>query len=221
AEYDTAETELKQAEAALEEAKALIARKRILAPFDGVLGIRVADLGQYLNAGAAIVPLESLDPIYVDFSIPQHVLADVQKGSKLRLRAGGIEETIEAEVTAIDSQVDAATRNIRVQGTAQNKDHKLRPGMFADVEVLLPPQDGVIAIPSSAISYPPYADSVYIVKDRKGEDGKPQKHVEQHFVKLAPTRSDPVSMLAGVAAGDEVVSSAAFKLRPNAPVVVN
>jgi membrane fusion protein (multidrug efflux system) len=221
AEFDTAQSELRQAEAAVEEAKAVIARKRIVAPFDGVLGIRDADMGQYLNAGAAIVQLESLDPIYVDFSIPQHALVDVRPGSKLRLRAGGAESSIEAVVTAVDARVDAATRNIRVQGTARNPDHTLRPGMFADVEVLLPPKEGVIAIPSSSVSYAPYGDSVYIVKDRQGDDGKSQKYVEQHFVKLGPTRGDQVSVLSGISQGDEVVSSAVFKLRPDAPVVVN
>lgn len=221
AEYDTAESELRQAEAAAEDAKALIARKRIVAPFDGVIGIRQADIGQYLNPGAAIAPLESLDPIYIDFSIPQHVLADVRKGSKLRLRAGGVEQAIEAEVTAVDARVDAATRNIRVQGTARNPDHKLRPGMFADVDVLLPPKEGVIAIPSSGVSFAPYGDSVYLVKEKTADGGKPQKYVEQHFVKLGPTRGDQVSIVSGVVKGDEVVSSAVFKLRPDAPVVVN
>ena len=221
AEYDTAQSELRQAEAAVEESQALIARKRIVAPFDGVLGIRQADLGQYLNAGTAIVPLESMDPIYVNFSIPQQALGDVKKGSKLRLRAGGVDAEIEAEVTAVDARLDAATRNIRVQGTARNPEHTLRPGMFADVEVLQPPKEGVIAIPSSAISFAPYGDSVFLVKEAPGQEGTPQKHVEQHFVKLGPTRGDQVSVLSGVSAGDEVVSSAVFKLRPNAPVVVN
>ena len=115
------------------------------------------------------MPLQSLDPIYVKFSLPQQRLADVRKGSKLRLRAGGVDAEFEAEVTAIDSRVDEATRNIRVQGTVPNPEHKLRPGMFVNVEVLLPPKEGVLAIPSPPSAYAPYGDSVYVGEGGAGQ----------------------------------------------------
>ena len=221
-EFDTAESQYRQSQAALEDARALIGRKQIVAPFDGFLGIRQANVGQYLNAGAPIVPLQSLDPIYVEFALPQQHLEKIAVGKKLRLKATGTAgEEFDAEITAIDSKIDETTRNIMVQGTARNPKHSLRPGMFVNVEVLLPPEAGIIAIPTSAISFAPYSDSVFIVKDKKGPDGKMGKEVEQQVVKLGPTRGDQVQILSGVKAGDEVVSSGVFKLRAGAAVQIN
>ena len=221
-EMDTAQSQLTQAQAAVAEMKALVARKRLTAPFDGLAGIRQVNLGQYLNPGAAIAPLQSLDPIYVEFSVPQQHFAILAVGKKLRLGVSGLAgERFDAEITAIDSMVDPNTRNVLVQGTVKNPDHKLRPGMFADVEVLLPDQEGVLAIPSSAIAYAPYGDSVYVVREKQGPDGKPMKEVEQQFVQLGPKRGDQVSVVKGLKDGDEVVSSGVFKLRPGAAVQVD
>jgi membrane fusion protein (multidrug efflux system) len=217
--WDQAQSEFLQADAAVQESKALIARKQIVAPFDGYLGIRQVNLGQYLNPGASIVPLQSLDPIYVEFTLPQQNLESLAVGKKLRIRASDVAgEEFEGEINALDSRVDDATRNILVQGTTRNPGHKLRPGMFVNVEVLLPKKDGVLAIPSSAINYAPYGDSVYVVKPVP--DGKGQE-VEQQIVRLGPARGDQVSVLSGLQNGDEVVSSGVFKLRPHAPVQVN
>ncbi len=217
--WDSAQSEFRQAEANVDQAKAIIARKHIAAPFDGYLGIRQVDLGQYLNPGASIVPLQSLDPIYVQFNLPQQQLASLAVGKKLRIHAENIgNDEFEAEITAIDSKVDDATRNVMVQGTAQNPDHKLRPGMFVNVDVLLPEQEGVLAIPVSSINYAPYGDSVYVVKP--AAEGKGQE-VEQVVVRLGPKRGDQVSILSGLKDGDEVVTSGVFKLRPHAPVQVN
>jgi membrane fusion protein (multidrug efflux system) len=221
-EYDAAATEFRQAEAAVEEARALVARKTIVAPFDGLLGIRQANLGQYLNVGSMIVALQSLDPIYVEFSLPQQHLGSIAVGKKLRLRAEGIEDAqFEGTITAIDSRVDESTRNIRIQGTVPNADRKLRPGMFVNVEVLLPEQEGVIAVPSSAINYAPYGDSVFIVKEGTTPQGKSAMIGQQQFVKTGPARGDLVSILSGVKEGDEVVTSGVFKLRSGEPVQVN
>ncbi|MHA3774272.1 efflux RND transporter periplasmic adaptor subunit [Verrucomicrobiota bacterium sgz303538] len=219
---DAAQSEFRQAEAAVEEVKAVVGRKRIAAPFDGILGIRQVNVGQYLNPGAPIIPLQSLDPIYVEFALPQQHLETIAPGKKLRLTASGLTgQEFSGEITAIDSRVDEASRNIMVQGTIPNPDHKLRPGMFVGVEVLLPEQEGVLAVPSSAINYAPYGDSVYVVKEEAGPDGKPTKMVQQQIVRLGTTRGDLVTLLSGVKAGDEVVSSGTFKLRPGAPVQVN
>jgi membrane fusion protein (multidrug efflux system) len=218
--WDQAQSEFRQMDASVEEAKAVIARKRIVAPFDGYLGIRQVNLGQYLNPGAAIVPLQSLDPIYVEFNLPQQQLSKIAVGKKLRLRAADIaNDGFDAEINAIDSKIDDATRNVTVQGTAHNPDHKLRPGMFVNVEVLLPEESGVVAIPVSSINYAPYGDSVYIVKP--APDGKGGLEVEQQMVRLGPKRGDQVSVLSGIKDGDQIVTSAVFKLRPHAPVEVH
>lgn len=221
-EMDTAQSQLAQTAADVEQMKALVARKQLTAPFDGLVGIRQVNLGQYLNPGAMIVPLQSLDPIYVDFALPQQHFEAIAVGKKLRVAASGVAgDRFEGEITAIDSRVDEATRNVMVQGTLKNGDQKLKPGMFVDVEVLLPEKAGVLAIPSSSIAYAPYGDSVYLVKDGQTPDGKPAKEVRQKFVKLGPKRGDQVSILSGLTAGDEIVSSGVFRLRPGAPVQVN
>ena len=219
---DTAQSQLTQAQAAVAEMTALVSRKRLTAPFDGIAGIRQVNVGQYLNPGAAIVPLQSLDPIYVEFSMPQQHFDLLVVGKKLRVGVNGLAgERFDAEITAVDSLVDANTRNVMVQGTVKNPDHKLRPGMFADVEVLLPDKEGVLAIPTSSIAYAPYGDSVYVVREKTGADGKTAKEVEQRFVTLGPKRGDQVSVVKGLKDGDEVVSAGVFRLRPGAAVQVD
>ena len=221
-EWDTAQSQLNQMEAGVAEMKTGVSRKRIAAPFDGVAGIRQVNVGQYLDRGAPIVSLQSMDPIYVDFALPQQHLATLSTGKKLRLSAGGLAgEKFDGEITAIDSQVDASTRNIMIQGTVNNAGHKLRPGMFVEVEVLLPETDGVLAIPSSSIAYAPYGDSIYVVKSGEATGGTAGKHVQQQFVKLGTKRGDQVAVLSGLKEGDEIVSSGVFKLRPGAPVQVD
>jgi membrane fusion protein, multidrug efflux system len=219
--YDSADSEFRQDSGLVDAANALIARKTIVAPFDGLLGIRQVDLGQYLDVGVPIVPLQSTDPIYVNFALPQENLEQIAVGKKLRVKANGITSNQFAGViTAINSRFDESTRNIMIQGTVGNAENRLRPGMFVNVEVLLPEQD-VISIPATSISYAPYGDSVFVVRDKPGADGKPGKEVQQQFVKTGPTRGDQVSIISGVKAGEEVVSSGVFKLRSNIPVQVN
>lgn len=220
-EWDSAQSQLSQMEAGVEEMKAVVARKRITAPFEGLVGIRQVNVGQYLQPGSPIAALQSMDPIYVEFALPQQHMAALAVGKKLRLGASGIDgERFEGEITAIDSRVDENTRNVMVQGTVKNAEHKLRPGMFVDVEVLLPETEGVLAIPSSSIAYAPYGDSIYVVKEKVGANGQPGREVQQQFVKLGPKRGDQVSILSGLKAGDEIVSSGVFKLRPGAAVQV-
>jgi membrane fusion protein (multidrug efflux system) len=219
--YDSAESESRQAAAAVDEANALIARKTITASFDGLLGIRQVDLGQYLNVGAPIVQLQSTDPIYVNFALPQENLEQIAVGKKLRVKATGVAgNQFEGEITAIDSRLDESTRSIMIQGTVRNAENRLRPGMFVNVEALLPEKD-VISIPSSSISYAPYGDSVFIVKEKQGPDGKPGAEAQQQFVKTGPSRGDQVSIVSGVKEGDKVVSSGVFKLRSGIAVQVN
>ena len=222
ADYDAAAAEARQAAAAADEIRALIARKTITAPFDGIAGIRQINVGQYLNAGVSIVPLESSDPIYVEFSIPQQSLGEIALQKKIHLTATGLtNKTFDGEITAIDSRVDESNRNIQIEATVRNPEGRLRSGMFVNVEVLLPETSGVLAVPASSVSYTPYGDSVYLVKEGKSKDGKPERQAVQQFVKLGPTRGDQVSVLKGIHEGDEVITSGAFKLRPNIPVQVN
>lgn len=219
--YDSADSEFRQASGVVDAANALIARKTIVAPFDGLLGIRQVDLGQYLDVGSPIVPLQSTDPIYVNFSLPQENLEQIAVGKKLRIKANGIvSNQFEGEITAVDSRFDESTRNITIQGTVANAENRLRPGMFVNVEVLQPERE-VVSIPATSISYAPYGDSVFVVKDVPGPDGKPVKEALQQFVKTGPTRGDQVSIISGAKTGDEVVSSGVFKLRSGIPVQVN
>ncbi|HEV8610773.1 MAG TPA: efflux RND transporter periplasmic adaptor subunit, partial [Thermoanaerobaculia bacterium] len=222
AEYDKAAAEHKQAVAQTGETQASIGRKTIRAPFSGFLGIRQVNLGQYLKPGDPIVPLQSLDPIYVNFDVPQQQVGDLRVGAEVRVKAQGIEDSeARGTITAVNSVVDEGTRNIQAQATLANPEEKLRPGMFVETQVVLGASTPVVALPTSAISYAPYGNSVFIVGDMKGKDGKPYRGVRQQFVKLGASRGDQVAVVSGVKTGEEVVTSGVFKLRSGAAVVVN
>lgn len=222
AEFDRMTAEAKQAEARVGEMRAAIERKTIRAPFAGVLGIRQVDLGQYLVGGAPVVPLQSMDPVYAEFSLPQQDVAALRVGAEVRVSADSIAQARSiGRITAINSVVDEATRNVRVQATLKNPHGRLRPGMFVDVEVALGTSTSVVALPASAISYAPYGNSVFIVGEVKGPDGKPYRGVRQQFVKLGRARGDQVAILSGVQPGEEVATSGVFKLRNGAAIFVN
>ena len=221
-EYDTSVAEQKQAEGVAGEIRATIDRKTISAPFSGVLGIRQVNLGQYLKSGDPIVQLQSHDPIYVNFDVPQQELVRVRVGGAVSVSAEGpppIELT--GRITAIDSVVDESTRNVRVQATFENRQGRIRPGMFVTARALLEARDPVIALPASAISYAPFGDSVFVVEDVKGPNGQSYRGVRQQFIKIGSARGDQVAVLSGIAAGAEVVTSGVFKLRNGAAVAVN
>jgi membrane fusion protein (multidrug efflux system) len=222
AEFDSATAEHRQAEARVGEIRAAIARKTIRAPFSGILGIRHVNLGQYMSPGDAMVTLQSLNPIYVNFGVPQQAAGQMRVGRSVRITTddlAGVE--FAGRVTAIDSIVDEATRNIQVQATLANADGKLRPGMFVQTEVILGASSTIISLPASAISYAPYGDSVFVVTDLKDPNGRAYRGVRQQFVKLGGARGDQIAVVSGVNAGDEVVTSGVFKLRNGAAVVVN
>jgi membrane fusion protein (multidrug efflux system) len=222
ADYDRSAAESKQATARVGEIRATIERKTIRAPFSGVLGIRQVNLGQYLTDGAAVVPLQSLDPVYVDFSVPQEDVGKLRPGAEVRVsseRLAGVEAV--GRITAINSVIDEGTRNVEVQATLKNSDRQLRAGMFVEVQVELGESRPVVTLPASAISYAPYGNAVFIVDDIAGPNGQSYKGVRQQFVKLGAARGDQVAVLSGVDAGHEVVTSGVFKLRNGAAVVVN
>jgi membrane fusion protein (multidrug efflux system) len=222
AEFDTAAADQRQTEAKANEIRATIDRKTIRAPFSGILGIRKVNVGQYLSAGDAMVTLESLNPIYVNFGIPQQSAGQARPGRAVRAttddRPG---DPFNGRVTAIDSVVDEATRNVQVQATFANDGGRLRPGMFVQAELTVGAPQSVISLPASAISYAAYGDSVFVVTELKGAEGQSYKGVRQQFVKVGPTRGDQVAILSGVKAGEEVVTSGLFKLRNGAAVQVN
>lgn len=221
-EYDQATAQQKQTQANVEETRAVIERKTIRAPFSGILGIRKVNLGQYLAAGTPIVQLQSLNPIYVDFGVPQQTASQVRVGGNLRLTSEDVAGRVfSGQVTAIDSVVDEATRNVQVQATLPNPDGKLKPGMFVQVELGFGKSREAITLPASAISYAPYGDSVFIITDLKDPKGQTYRGVRQQFVKVDGSRGDQVAVVSGVNPGDEVVSSGVFKLRNGAAVQVN
>src|SRR2546425_1831285 len=222
AEFDTATAEHRQMEARVGEIRAAIERKTIRAPFSGILGIRQVNVGQYLSAGDPVVNLQSLNPIYVQFGVPQQETGQVRVGRTVRITTDGMPGVeFSGRVTALDSIVDQATRNVQVQATLANPDGKLRPGMFVQPEVILGASQTVVSLPASAISYAPFGDSVFVVADLKDANGKTYKGVRQQFVKLGRSRGDQVAVVSGVNAGDEIVTSGVFKLRNGAAVVIN
>lgn len=222
AEFDRATADQRQAEARAGEIRAAIARKTIRAPFAGILGIRHVNLGQYLSAGDALVTLEALDPIYVNFGVPQQAAGQMRAGRAVRVAIDGPSaDAFSGRITAIDSVVDANTRNVQVQATVPNHDGRLRPGMFVQTDVAVGASQSVVALPASSINYAPYGDSVFVVADITGEDGRVYKGVRQQFVTLAGTRGDQVAVVSGVKAGEQVVTSGVFKLRNGAAVQIN
>lgn len=222
AEFDAAAAAHTQAEARLREIEATIARKIIRAPFSGVLGLRQVNLGQYLNGGDPIVSLQSLNPIYVSFTVPQQDAAHVQPGRQVRVTVDELAgAAFTGRVSATDAVVDPATRHIRIQARFANRGGKLRPGMFVETEVVLGAGRRVVALPASAINHAPYGDSVFVVGDMTDEQGRTYRGVRQQVVTLGPSRGDLVAVQSGVRPGDEVVTSGVFKLRNGAPVQIN
>ena len=222
AELDRAQAAYTSADARVGEIGATIERKTIRAPFSGILGIRLANLGQYLNSGDPLVALQSIDPIYVNFSVPQQELEHLQMGIEVSVRSDGA-PPIEARgrLNAVDSVVDEATRNVRVQATIPNPERKLHPGMFVEARIEIGSSGSAIVIPASSVLYAPYGDSVFVVEELKAPTGSTYLGVRQQFVKLGPARGDQVTVLSGLKPGEQVVTSGAFKLRNGAAVKVN
>jgi len=223
AEFDKADADHKQARAQMDNIRAVIAKKTVRAPFTGLLGIRLVNLGQMLSSGDQIVSLQALDPIYANFSLPQQQLARIRPDLKVRVASDALPgERIEGTVTAINPQVETATRNIMAQATIPNGNQHLRPGMFVNVTVLLPEQDKVLVIPSTAVLNAPYSDSVFIVEHAAGDkQGSSDKVARQQFVKLGERRGDFVAVIAGLKEGETVVSTGVFKLRNGQAVTVD
>ena len=223
ADLDTAEAQSKQADAQADNIRAAIAKKIIKAPFSGRLGIRLVNLGQTLTAGDSIVSLQQLDPIYADFMLPQQYLPQISVGQTVRLKTDALPgQVMEGKVTAINPEVDVATRNFRVQATLSNTGERLHPGMFSSVEVVLPTHEKVITIPATSIHHASSQDEVFVVESVPNkETGKPDLVVRQQPVRLGERRGDFVVVTSGLKAGETVVSSGAFKLHNGSKVLIN
>jgi len=223
AELDAAESKFRRLTAIVDQMRSNIRKKTLVAPFDGQLGIRQVNVGQMINAGQQIVPLTSLDPVYVDFALPQQHLSQLTQGLEVRVwsdAAPGRE--FKGKLTAINSMVDPVTRNVSVQATLENPDHALRPGMFAKTEVELPEKRPALVIPGSAVSYAPFGDSVFVIEKKKDEKtGKESEVIRQQFVRVGEARGDFVSITNGLKAGETVVGTGVFKLRNGMAVAIN
>jgi len=221
-ELDSSQAEFDQATAHVLEMKSVVDKKTIRAPFSGVLGIRAVNLGQYLQSGAAIAPLQALDPIYVNFFLPQQELGKIAAGQNVHIKADGLPDVkFEGKVNAVDAVVDEATRNVQVQATLANPQGLLRPGMFVNAEV---PQDTVsrhVVLPATAIQYAPYGDTVFIIENMTDPKGVAYKGVRQQIVKVGESRGDRIAIVSGVKPGEEVCTSGVFKLRQGSAVDVN
>ncbi len=215
-EFDSSDATAKGAAAEVANIKAQLAKKTIRAPFAGRVGIRMVNLGQTLAPGAQVIPLQALNPIFIDFNLPQQRIAALAVGQTLRVKLEGLAEPFEGKVTAINPQVDAVTRNVRVQGTLANPDEKLRPGMFAEVTLVQPTVRKVVVVPATAIVYAPFGDSVYVVEEK---DGKTT--ARQQFIRLGGARGDFIAVADGIGVGTRVVSAGAFKLMNNAPISID
>jgi membrane fusion protein (multidrug efflux system) len=223
ADLDASEARAKQANAAVAALEATIAKKTLRAPFDGRISIRQVELGQVVAPGTPVASLQSVSPIYAEFWLPQQALADVRAGQKARVRTDAFPGAAwEGEITTVNTEVDVATRNVRVRATVPNPDGKLRPGMFANVEVLSSEKKPVLMIPATAVMFAPYGDSVFAIEEKKDEKtGKTGLVARQKFVRLGDRRGDFVAVTSGLDAGERVVASGAFKLRNGMNVAVN
>ena len=220
---DTDSANLKNAKAQVVQQQAILDKKILRAPFDGQLGVRVVDLGQYLSAGSVIVTLQALDPIFVDFFVPQQSVDQVRLGQTVTVKVDAFRDKIfTGEISALNPKVDTGSRNLQVRAVLQNPDHKLLPGMYATVDIAVGAPLNYITLPQTAISYNPYGDTVYVV-DNKGTDanGKPQLIARQTFVTAGATRGDQVAVLKGVGEGDMVVTAGQIKLHNGSAILIN
>ncbi|HUD88107.1 MAG TPA: efflux RND transporter periplasmic adaptor subunit [Xanthobacteraceae bacterium] len=220
---DTDAANLKNAKAQVAQQQAILDKKFLRAPFAGHLGIRAVDLGQYLGAGTTIVTLQALDPIFLDFFVPQQSMDQVRLGQTVEVKVDAFkDQSFAGEISAINPKVDASTRNVQVRATLKNADHRLIPGMYATVDIATGAPANYITLPQTAITYNPYGDSVYVI-DSKGNDagGKPQLIARQTFVTLGATRGDQVAILKGVNEGDTIVTAGQLKLHNGSTVLID
>ncbi len=222
ADLEAAQARAVQAEATVTHLRTLIAKKVIRAPFDGRIGIRQVELGQVVSPGSPIASLQSMDPVHVEFLLPQQALADVKEGQKVRVQVDVFpKDTWEGALTTINPEVELSSRNVRMRATVSNTDGRLLPGMFASIDVLSEDARQVVAIPTTAVLFAPYGDSVFVLEEGKDAAGKPNLVAQQRFTRLGERRGDFIAVTSGLKPGETVVSNGVFKLRNGAAVAVN
>jgi membrane fusion protein, multidrug efflux system len=222
-ELDAAEALFGQKQGTVDNINAVMRKKQVLAPFDGQLGIRQVNVGQMINAGQQVVALTALDPVYVDFALPQQELARLSEGLEVTVRTDAVPgKEFKGKLTAIDSMIDSVTRNVSIQATLDNPDHTLRPGMFIKAWIALPNKSKTLVIPGSAVSYAPYGDSVFVIEKKTDpKTGKDSETLRQQVVRVGQARGDFVAILQGLKEGETIVSTGVFKLRNGMAVFVN
>jgi multidrug efflux system membrane fusion protein len=218
---DTNQSALDQARAGMARTRAIIDQKLVRAPFDGQLGIRQVQLGQYVSPGTTMVTLTDLDPLFVNFTLPEQTRAEVEVGRKVEVKVDAFpDRAFEAELTTVEPQIDPSTRTITLQATLPNPEKLLLPGMFAHARLILPPDPEVVTVPETAVTQTLYGDSVYVVREEKGADGKPFQKAVQTFVETGSVADGRVVIKRGVSAGDVVVASGQLKLHDGSAVRV-
>jgi multidrug efflux system membrane fusion protein len=211
-----------QALAGIAKTEAIISQKLVKAPFNGELGMRQAEVGQYLTAGTKVVSLTDLDELYANFTVPEKDSAQLKVDQVVRIKVDAYPgRTFEGKITTIEPQVAADTRNIRVQATIQNPDHVLKPGMFATTTVVLPDKPAVVTVPETAVDYTLYGDSVFLISEKKGDDGKTSLSAVRTFVQTGNRIEGRTEILKGLKAGDRVVAVGQLKLQSGAAVAIS
>ena len=223
AEHDSASSKYAQKKAAVENIQSVIDKKEIRAPFDGAAGIRTVNPGEMVTVGRALVSLQALDQVFFDFALPQQQLGDVKSDLPVKVTTDAIpDREFDGKLTAINSSVDPATRNVSLQATVDNADHALRAGMFGRIKVLLPQTKPTLFIPATAVSYAPFGNSVFVIeKKHNDKTGKDSLLLRQQFIRTGETRGDFVAVTEGLKEGDAVVSTGVFKMRNGMDVVVD
>ncbi|MCG7881514.1 MAG: efflux RND transporter periplasmic adaptor subunit [Candidatus Thiodiazotropha taylori] len=223
ADLDTAEANFKQATAQVDNVRATIAKKTLRAPFAGQLGLRQVNLGQIVEQGTPVVTLQTIDPIYVDFSLPQQQFSILEPGTEVHVTTDAAPEKVfSGRIIAVNPEIDQMTRSVRVRATLSNQSELLRPGMFANVEVILSDDEEVLAIPATAVLYAPYGDTVFVIDEVEDEkSGEKQLVLRQQVIRLGASRGDFVAVVTGLEEEEKVVTSGVFKLRPKMAVIVD
>ncbi len=223
AEFDAAQSKYAQKKAAMENIQSTIDKKQIRAPFDGTAGIRAVNPGQMVKVGDPLVSLQTMGQVYFDFALPQQQLAEVKQDLAVRVTTDAVPgHEFEGKLTAINSSIDPATRNVTLQATLDNPDNVLRAGMFGRIKVLLPKNNPTLFVPATAVSYAPFGNSVYVIEKKKDEKtGEESLALRQQFIRTGETRGDFVAVTEGLKVGEQIVSTGVFKLRNGMNVVVD
>jgi membrane fusion protein (multidrug efflux system) len=222
--FDTSKADAKSKQAQVEQQTALVAKKNLKAPFSGRVGIVMINPGQFVNPGDKLLTLQTLDPIFVDFNLPQSNAEQIQVGQEIVVTTDAFKDaSFTGKITAVSPKVDTNTRNIQIEAQLANPDKKILPGMFANVNIKLGEEVKMLTLPQTAVTYNPYGSTVFIAKPigKKDKQGKPMLEAQQVFVTTGPTRGDQVAILKGVEEGATVVTSGQLKLKNGTPLIVN